>query len=144
MPSRERATARELDEDGKSRLVPSANERIRVPQLWALEFYSPRYLKKLMESFRRFGWHGTGGMFERPDASEWLSNAREREHGWWNVGRLGDVPRLPAGVQYADGHLGVVSSGLAAFVVCFTYEDEHSGEVEDCCCNGESSGLRGF
>ena len=70
MPSGERDTAKELDEHHNSRFVPSADERINVPKLWVVEFYSPRHMKKLMESFRRFGWHGTGGMFEPPDMFE--------------------------------------------------------------------------
>ena len=139
MPARERDTARDMDKDQNSRFVPPADERIRAPKLWAVEFYSPRYIKELMERFRRLGWYGRTGMFEPPHMSQWLADARQRGHGWRTVAALarGDdrsskdnVLQLPAGVQRADGYLGVVSPALVAFAVCFTYDDESSAAIE--------------
>lgn len=97
MPSSERATARELDELNNSRLVLSPEERIRVPNLWAIEFYSPRYLKTLLESLRRFTERRRIGMFEAPDMSEWLRHTRKSGHGWRRTGPFADALRLPVG-----------------------------------------------
>ena len=137
MPPGERETARELDREQNRRLDPGADERIGLRKLWAVEFYTPRYIDKLIEASRRFRWHGGSGMFERPDMSEWLAQARERGHGWREVGSLGggvggepNLVQLPAGVERLEGHLGVISHGLVTFVVAFTYEKEAAAAID--------------
>ena len=139
MSAAERKSARELDEQNNSRLVLPDDEQIRIPKLWAVEFYPPRHAENFLERFRRLGWEGRRGMFEPPSVSEWLADARRQGHGWRQVPRYGpghrdvgtlDGVRLPAGVREAKGYLGVVSPSLAAFVVCFAYEPDDSAAVE--------------
>lgn len=140
MPPCERDAAVEMDQDQNSRFVPPTAERIRAPKMWAVEFYSPRYMNRLMARFRHLGWHGSTGMFEPPGMSEWLADARHRGQGWRAVGALaagggsggtGHFLRLPSGVHHVDGYLGVVSQALVAFAVCFAYDEQSSAAFED-------------
>ena len=144
VPEEELAVARQSESEGNAASTPHEDEHIRVRCLWAVEYYSASYMDGLLENLRKLGWLGERGMFEAEDPASWLARSRRDGLGGWKtvgylVGRgiIADLPgetrtaRLPGGVDYAHLNMGLLTPSLVTVAVCFTFNDERSGVLED-------------
>ena len=144
VPEEVLAFASQSESEGNVASTPREDEHIGVRCLWAVEYYSASHIDGMLENLRRLGWLGERSMFEAEDPASWLSKSRrDGLGGWKTLGYLvsqrtvADLPgekrtaRLPAGVDYAHLTLGLLTPSLVTVVVCFTFNDERSGVLED-------------
>ena len=144
VPDEVLAFARQSDSEGNIASTPHEDEHIRIRCLWAVEYYSASHIDGLLENLRKLGWLGERKMFEAEDPASWLSKSRRDGSGGWKTvgylvrhGTAADLPgdtraaRLPTGVDYVHLTMGMVTPSLVTVAVCFTFNDERSGILED-------------
>ena len=144
VPEEVLAFARQSESEGNAASTPHDEEHIRVRCLWAVEYYSASYIDDLLDNLRKLGWLSARGMFEAEDPASWLARSRRDSTGGWksvgylvSEGTVVDLPgeagtaRLPAGVDSAYLTMGLITPSLVTVAVCFTFDDEQSGVLED-------------
>ena len=136
--------ARALASEQNLRTAPPEDERITLPCLWAVEFYSPSHIDGLVDGLRKIGWSGERDLFESENPVSWLSRTRRHgDGGWKTLGflvspgvdkNLPEVVRygpLPDGVEYCHASVAVLTPSLIAVAVCFTFGQEKSTVFEE-------------
>ena len=116
--------------------TPPDDERIDLPCMWAVEFYTPSQVDKLLEKLERLGWDKNEGLSRESPAS-WLRSSRQRSLGgsWMNLGiiRSNDDTRtwplknrtapMPKHVSYATGGLHTITPSLTCIAIRFTFDE---------------------
>lgn len=112
--------ARENDLEENARTTPPTDEFIDLRCIWAVEFYTPAHVSRLIAGFRDLVWdtEAFGGL---PSPVQWIQRRNQRLFGggWLNLGviispesaaRSAHYRRapLPAYVEYATGKIYVL------------------------------------
>lgn len=135
---------RENDSARNLETTPPDDERIDMPCMWAVEFYTPSQVDKLLENFERLGWDKNDSRAERSPAS-WLRSSRQRSVGGssMNLGtiRAPDDTRpwplpsrrapMPMHVSYVTGYLHTITPSLTCIVIRFSFDENLRRRLED-------------
>ena len=130
--------ALEFDRKENAEPTPSDDEHIALRCVWAVEFYPPSYVNKLLDSFQKLGWD------KRDDPHAWVNNTRRYfdGSGSFNLGTIataeksgtplagGRTAPLPPGVDYAVGHLHRITPSLICIVMCFVFNAPFRDEFD--------------
>ena len=127
---------RQRDPDQNAKNSPPTDEFIDLCSIWAIEFYTPSHMDRLLSSLEHLGW--AEGDSRNPVS--WLQHRDATQFGqsWMPLGPV--IPRnvpdpfttrslradLPAHVQCAYGDIYCVTPSLVAIVFEFTFDEEYS------------------
>ena len=127
---------RQNDATKNSETSPPEDERIDLPCIWAVEFYTPSQVDKLVDNLKRLGWDQSDHPGRESPVSWVLTNRQRSEGGsWQNLGmiRTADDTRawprrdrtaqMPMNVYYATGSLHTLTPSLTCIVIRFMFED---------------------
>ena len=112
--------------------------------MWAVEFYTPSQVEKLVDNFRRLEWHRS----DRPgreSPAAWVQITRQLMEGgsWLSLGMIRSAddtrpwPRpdrtapMPMYVRYAHGGLYALTPSLTCIVMCFVFEDSFRSRLDE-------------
>ena len=124
---------------------PPEDERIDMRCLWAVEFYTPSHVDKLLDSLRKLGWDQED-IPRRDSPASWVTSTRlvsQRGGSWLNLGiirPLNDTSPwpsrdrtapLPMHVHYARGGLYSLTPSLTCIVMCFVFEESLQSRLEE-------------
>ncbi len=136
---------RENDAEENRKTSPPEGEFIDLKCLWAVEFYTPSHTDSLVNSFAKLGWDKEEGTDGSRNPTRWLHGLKRYHRGgaWMNLGLLipNDAERqtfgrhrevpLPPNVEYAQAGIHSLSPSLTCIVVCFVFEENTSGILDD-------------
>ena len=123
--------------------TPPQDEFIDLRCIWAVEFYTPAHLDRLLEGIRKLGWYQKKALF-RPeeDPVAWICRSRQSSSGrdYLDIDPVypcGTVPspsaqtaQLPLGVQYAIPRIYSLTSSLTCVVMGFVFEEDFSAKFD--------------
>ena len=135
--------ARKRDPAGNRDTAPDEDERIDLHCLWAVEFYTPSHVDRLLENLERLGWDQEDYPGRESPAS-WVRISRRLPEGgsWVNLGIIRSrtdtrawpsrnrTAELPPNVRYASGGIYSVTPSLTCIVMRFVFEDGHERGLE--------------
>ena len=135
---------RQNDATKNSETSPPEDERIDLPCIWAVEFYTPSQVDKLVDNLKRLGWDQSDYP-RRENPVSWLLTSRQRSEGgsWQNLGmiRTADDTRawprrdrtaqMPMNVYYATGSLHTLTPSLTCIVIQFMFEDSFRSRFDE-------------
>ena len=124
--------------------APPEDEHVELRCMWAVEFYTPSHVDKLINSFQCLEWD-QDDLPGRESPASWVRTTRRLFDGgsWLNLGIIrsdSDIrPRptrdrtapLPLHVRYARGGLYSLTPSLTCIVMCLVFEDEFRGRLND-------------
>lgn len=148
---RDRFNRHSYDDDSASRLAlyqkndptrnaettPPEDDRPDLPCIWAVEFYTPSYVDKLVDHLEKLGWD-QNDLLGRESPASWVRTSRQYSEGgsWFELGTIrsdndkrpwpstGRTAPLPKYVRYAGGGIYSLTPSLTCIVICFVFEDE--------------------
>ncbi len=131
------------DQRKNAKTTPPEDEYVDLRCVWAVEFYPPSHVDKLLDNFRKLGW-GRDERLGRHDPSEWLRDASQ--HGFegsaFNLGIIASsesagafLPRartapMPDCVHHAIGYLYSLTPSLLCVVMCFVFEESFRARID--------------
>ena len=135
---------RENDAATNAETRPPEDEHVDLPCMWAVEFYTPSQVDKLVESLQRLGWDRN----DRPAAESpisWLKSSRQRSIGdsWLNLGTIlppddtrpsllpSRTAPMPLHVSYATGSLHTITPSLTCIAIRFTFDEKFRSRLEE-------------
>ena len=134
---------RRHDADDNAKSEPPSDEVIDLRCVWAVEFYTPSEISKLLRGFEKLGWNTDDSLGVDHNPSLWIQRARESPHGggWFNLGpiqrpgggRHFGVDRkapLPLGVEYALAAMYNLTSSITCIVIGFVLDKTQNGRFE--------------
>ena len=135
--SAELDTLRERDRAQNVETAPPEDEYVDLRCMWAVEFYTPSHVDKLVDNFRTLGWHKSA-LPLREDPASWVRATRQLPLGgsWLNLGTIRSVDDtgpwqgshrtapMPRHVRHARGGLFSLTPSLTGIVMCFVFEDD--------------------
>lgn len=133
------ASFRRGDVEKNAQTEPPEDEVIDLRCVWALEFYTPSHIEKLLAGFASLGWDEGSEKGSNEDIVQWVRRLREssRGGGWLNLGLiqrpgtkglLGHhrTAPLPADVEYAIGAVYGLTSSITCIAMGFVLTEECS------------------
>ena len=127
----------ERDIEENHNTTPADNEEIKLQAIWAVEFYTPSQVSKLLYGLRKLGWAEDPTDPVGPE--EWIRRGRQSAYGggWLNLGviaRKGSNSewissrsgRLPENVEFATGAVITVTSSITCVIIQFVFTEEFS------------------
>ncbi len=135
---------RERQEQESVETRPSADELIDLRCFWAVEFYLPSHVEKLLEGFAALGWDKPGRQFPDKNPSQWVRRLRETGHGggWFPlhvIRRPGErrffrqdyTAPLPSQAEYAVGAIYGLTSSITCIVMGFVLYEDYARCMDD-------------
>ena len=136
---------RERDPTINARTKPPEDEFVDLRCVWAVEFYTPTHLDKLLAGFRKLGWYEKNLLTHRRDPTAWVQRSRQHfsSGGLFNLGiihpsgtnspflsSLALTAPLPPNVEYATGSIYSLTSSLTCIVMGFVFEEGFSAQFD--------------
>ena len=135
---------RENDSEKNLETTPPDDERIDLPCMWAVEFYTPSQIDNLLEKLERLGWD-QNDRHSRQSPASWLRYSRKRSMGgsWMNLGTIrspddtgpGLLPSraapMPMHISHATGGIHTITPSLTCIAIRFTFEDNFRCRFEN-------------
>ena len=135
---------RQRDPASNAETTPPEDEQIDLRCMWAVEFYTPSHVDKLVDNFRKLRWD-QDDLPGRESPDSWVRITRQLSDGgsWLALGTIRSVddtrpwpPRdrtapLPKYVHYARGGLYSLTPSLTCIVICFVFEDSFRTRLEE-------------
>ena len=135
---------RKNDPTSNAETTPPEDEHVDLCCVWAVEFYTPSYVDKLVDNLSKLGWD-QNDFPGRESPASWVQITRQHSEGggWLDLGVIRSVgdkrpwPRrdrtapLPKNVRYAQGGLYSLTPSLTCIVVCFVFEDSYRSQIDD-------------
>ena len=139
----EQDISRFFDPKENAETCPPDDEFIDLCCMWAVEFYTPAHVDKLLAGLRKMEIKNRSGI--RPSPISQIQEWRQRSHSnaWMDLGTirpLGTDKSLLAGpltgsfpppVQYATGGLFSLTSSLTCIVIGFVFEKDFSTQFDE-------------
>jgi hypothetical protein len=135
--------SRSRDSEDNAKTAPPHGELVNLSCIWAVEFYTPSHVDRLLSGFDALGWSKDDASLSRPNPALWVRQLRETEYGggWFNLGvicRTGEkrfvgidrTAPLPRNVEYATGEIFSVTSSMTCIVMGFLLDEEYSLRVD--------------
>ena len=127
---------RKNDPTRNAETTPPEDEHVDLPCMWAVEFYTPSHVDKLVDNLKKLGWD-QNDFPGRESPASWVRITRQHSEGgsWLDLGtiRSGDDERpwpprnrtapLPMYVRYAGGGIYSLTPSLTCIVIRFVFED---------------------
>ena len=127
---------RRNDPTRNAETTPPEDEHVDLRCMWAVEFYTPSHVDKLVDSLKKLGWD-QNELPGRESPASWVRITRQHSEGgsWLDLGtiRSGDDERpwprrdrtgpLPMYVRYAGGGIYSLTPSLTCIVIRFVFED---------------------
>ena len=128
--------SRRNDPSSNAETTPLEDEQVDLHCMWAVEFYAPSHVDKLVDNLKKLGWD-QNDFLGRESPASWVRISRQHSAGgsWLDLGtiRSGDDERswpsrdrtapLPMYVRYASGGIYSLTPSLTCIVICFVFED---------------------
>ena len=137
----ERYRRRDADDNAKSE--PPSDEVIDLRCVWAVEFYTPSQISKLLRGFESLGWNTDDSLGSDRNPTHWVQRNRELPHGggWFNLGIIqrsgegrdfghGRKAPLPSGVEYALASMYSLRSSITCIVIGFVLDETQNSRFE--------------
>ena len=134
---------RSHDADGNAESEPPSDEVINLRCIWAVEFYTPSQISKLLRGFEKLGWNTDDSLGVDHNPVLWIQRTRESAAGggWLNLGpiqrpgggRLFGFDRkapLPTGVEYALATMYSLTSSITCIVIGFVLDKTQNRRFE--------------
>ena len=135
---------RENDPTRNAETTPPEDEHVDLRCMWAVEFYTPSYVDKLVDNLKKLGWD-QNEFPGRESPASWVRITRQHSEGgsWFNLGtiRSGDDKRswpprdrtapLPMYVRYARGGVYSFTPSLTCVVMRFVFEDNFRCRIDE-------------
>lgn len=134
---------RSHDADYNARSEPPSDEVINLRCIWAVEFYTPSQISKLLRGFEKLGWNTDDCLGVPHDPTLWIKRARESADGggWFNLGPIqrpdgcrpfgfGRKAPLPTGVEYALAVMYSLTSSITCIVIGFVLTETQNRRFE--------------
>ena len=129
------------DPEANARTTPPQDESIDLCCAWAVEFYTPAHMDRLVGKFRDLGWDTEYNRDPMMNPVNWLNGLRRFQSGgaWLNIGSLHPpdsrstfgisrrTSELPTDIEYANAWMYSVTPSLISIVVCFVLNEDRSG-----------------
>jgi hypothetical protein len=135
---------RERDEEENAKTEPPSDELIDMRCIWAIEFYMPSHIKRLLSGFEVLGWDKEDPFISSPSPTLWIQKFRETPYGGgqFNLGpiyhsgdkrffRHGREAPLPPYVDYALASMYSLTSSITCIVLCFILDENCSGRFDE-------------
>ena len=135
---------RENDPTRNAETTPPEDEHVDLHCMWAVEFYTPSYVDKLVDNLKKLGWD-RDEFPGRESPASWVRITRQHSEGgsWLSLGtiRSGDDKRpwpprdrtapLPMYVRHARGGVYSLTPSLTCIVMCFIFEDNFRCRIDE-------------
>ena len=135
---------RKNDPTSNAETTPPEDEHVDLRCMWAVEFYTPSHVDKLVENFRKLGWD-QNDFPGRESPASWVRITRQHSEGgsWLDLGTIRSVddkrswpPRdriapLPTYVHHARGGVYSFTPSLTCIVICFVFEDNFRRRIDE-------------
>ena len=135
---------RKYDSTRNADTTPPEDEHIELCRIWAVEFYTPSYVDKLVDNLTTLGWDESD-FPGRESPVSWVQISRQisRVGSLRNLGVIRSAedkrswPRrdrtapLPKGVRYALGSLYSLTPSITCVVMCFVVEDNLRSQLDE-------------
>ena len=136
---------RERDPEINVQTKPPKDEFVDLRCVWAVEFYTPIHLDKLLDGFRKLGWSEKNTLAHRGDPAGWVQRSRQHfsSGGIFNLGTVypsssdsflsshARTAPLPPNVQYATGRIYSFPSSLTCIVMGFVFKEDFSIQFDE-------------
>ena len=127
---------RKNDATENAETSPPEGEHVDLRCVWAVEYYTPSYVDRLVESLVKLKWDQDDPLGRESPAS-WIRTTRQWSAGgsWLNLGTIRSVDDerpwpipnrtapLPKFVDQARGHIYSLTPSLTCIVVCFVFDE---------------------
>ena len=139
----EQDISRIFDLKENAETCPPDDESIDLCCMWAVEFYTPAHVDKLLAGLRKMEIKNRSGI--RPSPISQIQEWRQRSHSnaWLNLGII--LPQetdnffssrsltapMPPHVEYATGGLFSLTSSLTCIVIGFVFEKDFSTQFDE-------------
>ena len=134
---------REKDPTINAETTPPEDEHVDLHCMWAVEFYTPSHVDKLVDNLKKLGWD-QNEFPGRESPASWVRITRQHSEGgsWLYLGtiRSGDDRRqwpprdrtasLPMYVRHARGGIYSFTPSLTCIVMCFVFEDNFRCRID--------------
>ena len=134
---------RRHDADDNAKSEPPSGEVIDLHCVWAIEFYTPSHISKLLRGFESLGWNRDDTLGFDRNPTRWVQRNRELPHGgaWFNLGRIQrpgggtnfglyrQAP-LPSGVKYALATMYSLTSSITCIAIGFVLDETQNRRFE--------------
>ena len=134
--------SRRNDPSSNAETTPPEDEQVDLHCMWAVEFYAPSHVDKLVDNLKKLGWD-QNDFLGRESPASWVRISRQYSEGgsWLNLGtiRSDDDKRpwpsrdrtapLPTYVRYARGGVYSFTPSLTCIVICFVFEDDFRSRI---------------
>lgn len=137
------AVYRSRDDEKNARSEPPPDELVDLRCIWAVEFYTPAHIDKLLAGFISLGWDQEDDSLLGGNPAAWVQQIRESAHsgGWFNLGLIhrpgrdrsfGDhrTAPLPDDAEFALGALFAVTSSITCIVMGFVLKEETAHRLD--------------
>ena len=135
---------RKNDPTSNAETTPPEDEHVDLHCMWAVEFYTPSHVDKLVGNLKKLGWD-RNELLGRESPASWVRITRQHSEGggWFNLGtiRSGDDRRawpprdrtapLPMDVHHARGGIYSFTPSLTCIVICFVFEDDFRCRIDE-------------
>ena len=135
---------RKNDPTSNAETTPPEDEHVDLHCMWAVEFYTPSHVDKLVDNLKKLGWD-QNDFPGRESPASWVRITRQFSEGgnWLALGTIRSVgdtrswPRrdrtapLPMSVHYAHGSLYSFTPSLTCIVICFVFEDSFRNRLDE-------------
>ena len=130
-------TRRKNDAVDNAETAPPEDERVGLPCIWAVEYYTPSHVDRLVESLVRLKWNQSDPL-GRESPTSWIRTNRQLSSGgsWINLGTVRSVndsrpwpiphrtAPLPKSVDHARGYIHSLTPSLTCIVMCFIFDQK--------------------
>ncbi len=127
---------RERDPTSNAETTPPEGEHVDLRCMWAVEFYTPSHIDKLVNNLKKLGWD-QNDFPGRESPASWVRITRQHSEGgsWLNLGTIRSSDHvsawpirdrtapLPTHVRYASGGIYSLTPSLTCIVMRFVFED---------------------
>ena len=127
---------RRYDADNNAKSEPPSDEVIDLHCVWAIEFYTPSHISKLLRGFESLGWNTDDSLGLDRNPTRWVERTRELPYGgaWFTLGPIqrpgGGIQfgfdrkaPLPPGVKYALARMYSLTSSITCIAIGFVLEE---------------------
>lgn len=136
---------RERDPEINEQTKPPEDEFVDLRCVWAVEFYTPAHLDKLLDGFRKLGRYGKNNLTHWRDPVAWVQRSRRHlsSGGVFNLGPIHPpgtnspflssltlTAPLPPNIEYATGSIYSLTSSLTCIAMGFVFEEAFSVQFD--------------
>ena len=137
-------TLRKNDAADNAETAPPEDEHVDLHCIWAVEYYTPSYVDRLVESLAKLKWDQDDPL-GRESPTSWIRTTRQLSTGgsWVNLGTIRSVDDarpwpiphrtapLPKSVDQARGHIHSLTPSLTCIVMCFIFDVNARSRLDD-------------